>query len=562
MIKYTETNFHLNIFKIEIQRINAVYLKKHRLISESYQWFWLLNAGPGYLTHYIRMFHSHIAAMVTFHDGPKTYYTISKMLLTYSHTRKVDWIGNTTTYFSSLVNFQIFKNTPYKNQTLLSLYFKKTPGKRIESNNSHSIQIASKITAPLHELYTIQPKDGSSLSVSFQVRQFRGSTMGSCYYGGYTLLEYKSKYETNSFEYGPYCNTSYSNYPLVGEKGLQKLVFGNQKIVLLFYAYSPIYTIDLDIIIQQPRCQGILNPITFCSHHYFLRDRSSSYETYVTRANYSLNCIKYSNIAYMRLILGPVCMIVQQTHMRTRLNYHMRIAGFSKIQLSFSFPFSYNTSFPIHTQRVVKFTSILANYTTHILILNNASENVLSYNDAISAELLWKHDKVSYHQPSYAAEFDHDVHHMSPCVNINSSHHSRLAKDIMHLKLVNNCGTGYYKEQNVYVFELARYKLTKVDKLNKIKYYFSLFNIDQCSLSRGVRDRLSLYLGSYIAQSMIFNQSELHVITHDMRAKILYYKYSSANCSTFKIVFHRQTYQLLTTIHVKVWIDDVTIKVR
>ena len=498
--------------------------------------------------------------MITFYDGPKTYYTIAKAALTHSHIRQINRLDMNTIYFSSMIDLEVFENSPYNNQTALVVIFRKITCETRASNNSKSIQIISGNAYPLHELHTIQPDNGIFLSISFQIRKFRGWTWGNCYYGGYTVMEYKSfTTKFNIFEHGPYCNTSQSNYPLISDSGLQKLVFGSQKIVLLFYAYSPLYEIDLDIIIQQSRCEGILNPIAFCNHHYVIRSGASTTETFVKHTNYLVFCLRHPNSAYIRVILGTVCIIVQQTHMREWLDYNLEIAGSANIQVTYSLPFIYNTLYLFDNYSYVAFTIRLSNYTTHTLKLKSVSINSLPYEDAISTQIRCKHINWSYHQPSYATLFEHHLPGSTACVNGNSSYHRKLSEETMHLKLTSNCGTFIYKEQKTYMFTLAQYKLAKLNELYKIKYYLSFIYTDACFISEGLRDQLSLCLSSYIAQSMILNQSEMHVVTHDVSVKIIYYKYSNPNCTTFKIVFHRQQHQLLSEIR---FLKGVVIKVR
>ena len=222
--------------------------------------FWLLKAGHGYLVYYQKMWYSNITAQITFYDGPKTFHRI---------------VGILTGYFSSLVQFEISENSSSGNYpAFFRMAYTKFPYTIMHSLNRSIIHIKNNDTL-MHKQFMFEPENDTFLSVSFQIRSFSGSTIENCYYyGGYILLEHIKMYasEKDIVMHGPYCNLSISNYPLVINEGIQKLYLGRWKTVILIYAYGPLYTIDLDIIIHKSLCEGIINPITFCKKkHMSLR---------------------------------------------------------------------------------------------------------------------------------------------------------------------------------------------------------------------------------------------------------------------------------------------------
>ena len=141
------------------------------------------------------------------------------------------------------------------------------------------------------------------------------------------------------------------------------------------------------------------------------------------------------------------------------------------------------------------------------------------------------------------------------CANsLDSSHSTEAVKDtILMLQITNFCGIATYRKSFIYAFKLTPYHLKSSDSdtMAIIKYYFSLFHHGKCNSSQTTPSRLGLCLGYYTAQSTVFNTGELHVVGHDISLIIYYDKTTNRNCSTFKVIYHCELYQLLSRVHLE-----------
>ena len=247
-------------------KTHLIYDILYQKFFEYSNMFWLVNAYHGYIISYVDLTFTNIKAKLSIYDGPKTYYNILNATLQHSNNPQHTRIPAATRYFSSLVKLDVFwKSSHSSHLRLIKLRFKKIFTKIRRVNISEPISVRGSIEYPLQEVIFIEPIIQGFVPISFEMRNFSGWSEGGCQYGGYILIQNILAVSKNeNLVNGPYCNITGSNYPLVTNNGLQNLTLGKVSMFLLFYAYSPLYTIDLRIITRYSPCEDIINPAKIC----------------------------------------------------------------------------------------------------------------------------------------------------------------------------------------------------------------------------------------------------------------------------------------------------------
>ena len=370
--------------------------------------FWLLNAGHGYRVRYINLQHSHITADLNFFDGPMEPYHMILGSIAYSKRRENVTIDLTTLYFSSLLTLDIFRASAYDVQKkLLKINFKKVPMSVFKINPRNKVyRIHTSEAIPLQSMYLVKSSIDTFTSLSFHIPNFSGWDAGNCRHGGYIILKDKMVEQKRLLYHGPYCNVSITNDPLVSNNGLKHLTFGKERVLLLFYAYSPLYTIDLDIVIKQATCEGIINPIQYCTLKQNTEDMSKFNKLFFKGQNYVMTCqilsSDKSHTALIRIIINAGCIHVQQIHI-THLDYHyhLDITGTMDVNIQSKNPFVYNKACHAFETEETFFHIGFSNLKDLLIPLQNNSNQILAFEDIISTQVMYTHMK-NYHQTSYS----------------------------------------------------------------------------------------------------------------------------------------------------------------
>ena len=539
----------MNIWKSITYTMESEYMNVH----------WLLHADYGNYLTFDEVEYTNIEAQLSFFDGPRMHYWMKNASLSQSNTTDNVTLDIQTIYFSSLVTLNVFWNSNYTNQTsMLVISFVRKLRAILRINSTlNNFRVRNNQGSPINMLYSIETKGDKFVFLSFLVRKFIGWGQGACRYGGYLLLRDKLHAQKRMLRHGPFCKTSATNDPLLSDNGLQSLIFGRERVILFFYAYSPLYTIDLDVIIQETKCEGIINPMQLCISKQRTDDVSKLRKSRINGVNYVMTCShKFHAGAYgvvMRIIMNGKCIFVQQIHISGLSNhYQLQVEGNADAQIQTKNPFVYNEACPKYHPDYVFLNLSFANMKHQTLILQKDNLDVFYFKHIVSILVSYTH-KSNYHQKSYSVLLQKRNENNETCASLDSTYNKQLSIYgwSWMLAITNCCGVGLYKMQHDYVFKLNPYHLKSYYGMNKLKYYFSFFRVTSCNVSNDVSDRLSLCLSHYEAQSALFTtEEELHVVAHDISFAIYYYKKSLSDCTTFKFVYHCQVLHLLADAHI------------
>ena len=169
----------------------------------------------------------------------------------------------------------------------------------IQVHNSGSI---------FYKLFSIKTKPGSFPNVTFHVQRFDGWNDGGCTYGGFLFKQFLNDSQLEPQSLGPYCTDTEPNHPLTGLDGLDYLVFGDSEVDLIIYANGPLYTIDMEVLVSESSCVGVVSPTWLCSF-------SENAKHVVRFFGYSIVCEsdgpKQERLLAMKFINISQCIVIQ-----------------------------------------------------------------------------------------------------------------------------------------------------------------------------------------------------------------------------------------------------------
>ena len=118
----------------------------------------------------------------------------------------------------------------------------------------------------LYKGYYIRDNGVKFPNVSFTIRKFEGWNKNYCHFGGFIWINKimtGSAHQSNN-ELGPFCSKSLPSHPFLRNIGPKYIVLGSFDYYLIFYAYGPLYNIDIDIHIHASDCEGLFEPQFMC----------------------------------------------------------------------------------------------------------------------------------------------------------------------------------------------------------------------------------------------------------------------------------------------------------
>ena len=114
----------------------------------------------------------------------------------------------------------------------------------------------------LYKGYYIRYNGVKFPNVSFTIRKFEGWNENYCHFGSYIWINTIMTglaHEVNN-ELGPFCSKCLPSDPFVWDIRPKYIVLGSFYYFLIFYAYGPLYNIDIDIHIHPSDCEGLFEP--------------------------------------------------------------------------------------------------------------------------------------------------------------------------------------------------------------------------------------------------------------------------------------------------------------
>ena len=361
-------------------------------------------------------------------------------------------------YFQMEVHFHLYKlNYSLNEELLMKTRFERVllPVKTVKMN---SVTTVSSNGTLLYVAYSLgKPRrHGVYPNVSFVIRRFDGWNEGSCKFGGYLISE-ALHHSTDKVKYtlGPFCSKSIPTEPFVGTHGHKSLVFGKHEVYIIFYAFGPLYFIDIDLVLLPSVCEGIFELPIIC-----LDD--SQITQYVARKdahNYRVTCLKkfrQNNQMYLKFTVISVinCIILQG----------MSYSRVEEERYEILYPVSVNIAVKrpppflqlgVRTGRSGTFLSYInINAKFHAEHLNRTLQTIVNNSEIINLRVInvKVYQRIAYSMYIKAtAEIDRTCTNASGCIERVGYSDGKL---IQRITLVNLCGFAVLKAPGVIIMSL------------------------------------------------------------------------------------------------------------
>ena len=254
---------------------------------------WVIKVPLGYVQHFIHLeSYYDDDGILEIYEGEERYHRILHWHFYYKNFQQLDVVSR---YF--LCNVQYYRRYLYINRKETAVFSLKYIGKTVKAQYLSVDKIATFNNKGdiSYAIYAFEIAEGGFPNVTVTTRTFQGWHQNHCYYGGY-LLHHRINTDNLNFVYsqGPFCSKSLPSQPFIGSHGPKSIVFGSFRYYLIVYAFGPLYHIDIDIIMQISKCEGLFEPINLCSVSITQKDHTFHHELQVRRylqgAQFTLIC--------------------------------------------------------------------------------------------------------------------------------------------------------------------------------------------------------------------------------------------------------------------------------
>ena len=296
---------------------------------------WLLVFNVGYQFRFTHLRASWFSGFLDIFDGFETYYPLLRQK---TSNNSIDEILNiTSTYHQTSVNFHAIDLNQYSayKQLFTLRYVKETlVVKYLQLDTPVRLHNKGKI---LNSMIALNLALGGFPNVSLVVRKFQGWNENNCAFGGYSIRHTiePDKHTLNfSYDQGPFCSGASESDPFIGSVGPKYIVLGKFQYFLIIYAFSPLYDVDVDIVVRQSECDGLFEPVNMCvafnKHNYEFVEQFTSI-LYLESTNYQMFCsYKYmqnsNNVKYLIEIHNiKKCLIFQSVALFPEFMQHYTV---------------------------------------------------------------------------------------------------------------------------------------------------------------------------------------------------------------------------------------------
>ena len=245
-------------------------------------------------------------------------------------------ISLVTTYFQSLVLLKFYETTLMPNNTeIIALQTMRVnhQTQHVDSNSTINIKHHGQV---LYDIFMFNFSETKFPNISFVIRQFDGYNEGGCNLGGYTIEQTISNRALKPLLLGPYCNGSTSNVPLID--GIQYLILSKHESRIIFYAYGADYQIDLDLVVFESGCEGILDPVFACPFNRHTKQTSNKRSALQIKSyNHIFQCLQLKG-HFVLIELTKGCIALQVISLITSHSYKLEVLGNMLLSLDYLKP--------------------------------------------------------------------------------------------------------------------------------------------------------------------------------------------------------------------------------
>ena len=407
-----------------------------------------------------------------------------------------------------------------------------------ELSLSSSIQVHSG-GGIYYKMFSIQTTPGTFPNVSFHVQRFDGWNEGECTYGGFLFKHFLHDPRVEPQTLGPYCTDTEPNHPLTGTDGLDYLIFGDSGVDLIVYANGPLYKIDMEVVVSESSCVGVVSPLWLC---YFSRNETN-HKRVVKFLAYTVFCLSPGNKEKLNIRIKFVniskCVIFQNVEKDSTIGVSLDIIAHIHFRLTMKLKDNVLLPNQPSSNRDWAFSYIQDNIGLVSMVLN--STVVLTKRHVSSVSYLTTHYfKRMYN--TYSLYVVPRVTNFS-CVDTQMSTHKLPEQALVNLNYIvfvqHICGAGVYNDKGNYFFRFAALSINA-------QILFLQVIPSSCHHSKNSHDVLVACPDATNCYAVDLLDKVFHLYTTLMKTG---YKYErNSICSTFTIEYNFVQYDIMATM--------------
>ena len=392
-----------------------------------------------------------------------------------------------------------------------------------------------------YKRFSIKTKHGSFPNVSFHVQRFDGWNEGGCTYGGFLFKQFLNDSQLEPQTLGPYCTDTEPNHPLTGTDGLDYLVFGDSTVDLLIYANGPLYMIDMEVVVSESSCVGVVSPIWLCS---FSKNETSA-KYFMKFPSYSVICELAGTTKTRQVVISFLhishCVIIQSIGNETTEAFlfeviaHIHFRLTMKLKKNVLLPHQhtiFSNWIVIYKQDNKRAVPVLLNKTT---VLSRQHISSVTYKTTPLYKMIY------YTYSLYVAPRDTNF----SCVDTQMTTHKMpeslgIHADMQYIvQLQHFCGAGVYKNKGNYFFWFTVRSITP-----QIMYLRVIPSL--CQSSNHTHDVLVACPDNPSCYALDLMDHVFHLYSTIMKTTYRYERVSL--CPTFTIEYIFVGYNIIATI--------------
>ena len=419
----------------------------------------------------------------------------------------------------------------------------------------------------LYKGYYIRDNGVKFPNVSFTIRKFEGWNENYCHFGGYIWINRimtGTAHEVSN-ELGPFCSKSLPSHPFVGDIGPKYIVLGSFHYYLIFYAYGPLYDIDIDIHIHPSDCEGLFEPQSMCFTAQDIaglkQNETRKLRRYIRGSHYETLCMTLRldgmSIYLVKTYNIKKCLVMQSISLRMIYNEYYTFVGTMDIGLTVVKMPPYSSEGKITAELTGEVDLVALNLHTHIL--NISSLNKLweaSYLEISTVNLILSN--INNSQAMFIQLHVDVVNTTTDCINSVDKRNvirttNRNTSGI--IKMSNLCGLLQYSIPFVYAFKFQFH--AGLWHGNSIFIYMHVHSC--CTSNKTVNIFTVLAQAGTISHSLSMTK-ELYVLNQLYRPIGVVYQ-NNFGC-TFQIEYRARMYSISAYISLDSGSRQSYIKVR
>ena len=251
---------------------------------------------------------------ISIYDGYGEVFSKRYTAISDGEAEQISPIDVTSRYFQAEIHFYIYRlSSGLRNRVIFSFGYRR-------SNKGQILYAAYSFGYTTTKAYP---------NVSFVIKKFEGWSGGPCSFGGFILTSAFSEFDNvNEHKMGPFCADSIPTEPLIGTYGIKHVVFGREEMLIILYAFGPLYDMDIDLVVSASACEGIVE----MSHSVWTHKEYSQVNTSLSFGrNYHASCQRklINKKQFLRFSINNIkrCIVLQNIGFAATQEEHYEVVS-------------------------------------------------------------------------------------------------------------------------------------------------------------------------------------------------------------------------------------------